>query len=38
MLLGLVYLHFDDKYIRDYPQAAYGFKVTPEFDAARDPP
>ena len=36
MLLGLAYLHFDDKYIRDYPQAAYGFKVTPEFDAARD--
>ena len=31
MLLGLAYLHFDDKYIRDYPQAAYGFKVTPEF-------
>jgi K(+)-stimulated pyrophosphate-energized sodium pump len=36
MLLGLYYLHFDDAYIRDYPQAAYGFKVTPEFDAARD--
>jgi K(+)-stimulated pyrophosphate-energized sodium pump len=36
MLLGLVYLHFDDAYIRDYPQAAYGFQVTPEFDAARD--
>jgi K(+)-stimulated pyrophosphate-energized sodium pump len=36
MLLGLAYLHFDDAYIRDYPQAAYGFKVTPEFEAARD--
>ena len=36
MLLGLAYLHFDDAYIRNYPQAAYGFKVTPEFDAARD--
>ena len=36
MLLGLAYLHFDDDYIRKYPQAAYGFQVTPEFDAARD--
>jgi len=36
MLLGLAYLRFDDEYIRNYPQAAYGFKVTPEFDAARD--
>ena len=35
MLLGLVYLHFDDNYIRNYPQAGYGFNVTPEFDAAR---
>ena len=36
MLLGLAYLRFDDDYMRKYPQAAYGFKVTPEFDAARD--
>ena len=36
MLLGLAYLHFDDAYIREYPQAAYGFKVTADFDAARD--
>src|SRR5271157_3173712 len=36
MLLGLAYLHFDDDYMRKYPQAAYGFKVTPAFDAARD--
>ena len=36
MLLGLAYLRFDDAYIRNYPQAAYGFKVTPKFDAARD--
>jgi len=36
MLLGLAYLHFDDEYIRNYPQAAYGYNVTPEFAAARD--
>src|SRR5271165_1626183 len=36
VLLGFGYLRFDDDYIRDYPQAGYGFKVTPEFDAARD--
>ena len=36
MLLGLAYLHFDDNYMRKYPQAAYGFKVTPAFEAARD--
>jgi K(+)-stimulated pyrophosphate-energized sodium pump len=35
MLLGLGYLHFNDGYIRNYPQASYGFNVTPEFDAAR---
>jgi K(+)-stimulated pyrophosphate-energized sodium pump len=36
MLLGLAYLHFDDDYMRKYPQAAYGFQVTSEFDAARE--
>ncbi len=36
MALGLGYLHFNDSYIREYPQAAYGFIVTPEFEAARD--
>ncbi len=36
MLLGLAYLHFDDAYMRKYPQAAYGFKVTADFEAARD--
>ncbi len=36
MVLGLAYLHFDDDYMRKYPQAAYGFKVTPDFEAARD--
>jgi K(+)-stimulated pyrophosphate-energized sodium pump len=36
MLLGLAYLHFDDSYIKAYPQAGYGFNVTPEFAAARE--
>jgi K(+)-stimulated pyrophosphate-energized sodium pump len=36
MLLGLGYLHFDDTYIKNYPQAGYGFNVTSEFAAARD--
>jgi K(+)-stimulated pyrophosphate-energized sodium pump len=36
MLLGLAYLHFDDSYIRSYPQANYGFRVTDEFATARD--
>ena len=31
--LGLGYLHFDDDYIREYPQALGGYAVTPEFDA-----
>jgi K(+)-stimulated pyrophosphate-energized sodium pump len=36
MVLGLGYLHFDDAYIHEYPQAAYGYNVTAEFAAARD--
>jgi K(+)-stimulated pyrophosphate-energized sodium pump len=36
MILGLAYLHFGDDYIRSYPQANYGFTVTPEFAFARD--
>ncbi|MFO0954146.1 MAG: sodium-translocating pyrophosphatase [Isosphaeraceae bacterium] len=36
MLLGMVYLHFDDAYIKEYPQAAYGFNVTDEFAQARE--
>jgi K(+)-stimulated pyrophosphate-energized sodium pump len=36
MLLGLAYLHFDDDYIKHYPQANYGFQVTKEFADARD--
>ena len=36
MVLGLAYLHFDDNYMRQYPQATSGFVVTPEFEAARD--
>jgi K(+)-stimulated pyrophosphate-energized sodium pump len=35
-VLGLGYLRFDDGYVRDYPQALGGFKVTPEFDQARE--
>src|SRR5262249_57557611 len=34
LLLGLGYLHFSDQYVRDYPQSARGFRLTPEFDAA----
>ena len=34
MLLGLAYLRFDDNYIKNYPQAARGFALTPEFDAS----
>ncbi|WP_165070880.1 proton/sodium-translocating pyrophosphatase [Paludisphaera rhizosphaerae] len=36
MLLGVAYLHFDDSYIREYPQAAYGYNVTEDFAKARD--
>lgn len=32
-LLGLGYLHFDDKYIKEYPQAIGGFQTTEEFQA-----
>jgi K(+)-stimulated pyrophosphate-energized sodium pump len=35
MLLGLGYLHFDDTYMREYPQALSGYVLTPEFEAAR---
>ncbi|AGA27441.1 proton/sodium-translocating pyrophosphatase [Singulisphaera acidiphila] len=35
-LLGLGYLHFDDKYIKEYPQALGGYAVTPEFQADRE--
>jgi K(+)-stimulated pyrophosphate-energized sodium pump len=36
-LLGLGYLHFDDKYIREYPQALGGYEgqLSDEFKAAR---
>ncbi len=34
--LGLGYLHFDDKYIKEYPQALGGYVVTPEFKADRE--
>ncbi len=33
--LGAGYLHFNDKYMREYPQALGGYAVTDEFDAAR---
>ncbi|APW64093.1 sodium/proton-translocating pyrophosphatase [Paludisphaera borealis] len=36
MFLGLAYLHINDAYIKNYPQAAYGYNVTPEFATARD--
>jgi K(+)-stimulated pyrophosphate-energized sodium pump len=35
VLLGFAYLHFDDTYMREYPQAIDGFKSDPEFVAAR---
>jgi K(+)-stimulated pyrophosphate-energized sodium pump len=35
-ILGLGYLHFDDKYIKEYPQALGGYRLTPEFEAARE--
>jgi K(+)-stimulated pyrophosphate-energized sodium pump len=35
MLLGLTYLHFDDHYMRDYPQALGGYNLTVDFAAAR---
>ena len=34
-LLGLVYLHVDDKYVKEYPQALGGYRLTAEFEAAR---
>ena len=34
-LLGFGYLHFDDSYVRQYPQALGGYRVTGEFDTAR---
>ena len=33
--LGLAYLHFDDDYVRKYPQALGGYHLTPEFEKAR---
>jgi len=35
VLLGLGYLHFNDSYIKQYPQALGGYEVTEEFDTAR---
>src|ERR1051326_5943418 len=35
-LLGLGYLHFDDGYIKRYPQARGGYRVTDEFRSARE--
>ncbi len=35
-LLGISYLHFDDNYIRKYPQAIGGYSITAEFKSARD--
>src|SRR5215217_7796480 len=36
VLLGLGYLHFDDNYVKEYPQALGGYQVTSEFATARD--
>jgi K(+)-stimulated pyrophosphate-energized sodium pump len=33
ILLGFAYLQFDDSYVRQYPQSARGFTLTPEFNA-----
>ena len=33
--LGLGYLHFDDRYVKEYPQALGGYATTTGFDAAR---
>jgi K(+)-stimulated pyrophosphate-energized sodium pump len=35
IVLGLCYLHFDDSYLKQYPQAINGFKLTSEFETAR---
>src|SRR5207249_288275 len=35
VLLGLGYLHFDDQYIKEYPQALGGYTVSDEFLGAR---
>jgi K(+)-stimulated pyrophosphate-energized sodium pump len=35
-LLGLGYLHFDDAYVKQYPQALGGYRVTTEFANASD--
>ena len=34
-LLGLGYLHFDDAYVKEYPQTLGGYNVTQEFHDAR---
>src|SRR5438270_8456794 len=34
-LLGLAYLHVDDRYVREYPQALGGYRPDPDFEAAR---
>jgi K(+)-stimulated pyrophosphate-energized sodium pump len=34
-VLGLGYLHFDDNYIREYPQATGGYALTAEYKQAR---
>src|SRR6185312_12683967 len=33
--LGIGYLHFDDKYIKEYPQAIEGYRLTDEFQTER---
>jgi K(+)-stimulated pyrophosphate-energized sodium pump len=35
IVLGFGYLRFDDQYLKQYPQSIDGFRLTREFDAAR---
>src|SRR5947199_10828353 len=34
-LLGLAYLHVDDKYVKDYPQTLGGYRLNADFEVAR---
>jgi K(+)-stimulated pyrophosphate-energized sodium pump len=36
IVLGFGYLRFDDSYVKQYPQSIEGFRLTSEFQAARD--
>jgi K(+)-stimulated pyrophosphate-energized sodium pump len=36
MILGLAYLHFDDSYMREYPQATSGYNLSENFQKQKD--